>query len=142
MKWVNTEQNGWDVPIATEWIREHFKLSPGPKENRTGAHWADITSGDELLLLSDGGWLRSANGQTVPGQYRLFRFFAQTPRVQPIAYLLEPIGGGHFHNTSSDVSQRSDHVRAKCVNYIEALFAVEPLPWSGRAASSRKLRGT
>lgn len=138
MTWINTGINGWHVKPAITRVTDQYTLFA---EDQTGAHWMDTSTGDELVLLSDGGWRMVKNNEPYLSRYRLFRYFAATHAAQEISYLLNPIGRGEF-DASQAVAARYQTVRAKCVRYIDALFAADPLPWSGEAASSRKLMGT
>lgn len=123
MNWISTDINPWDLPVAKAAAKEVSLHPTGPPEDRTGAYWVDMDSGDELLLLSFGDanhW--TAQDGYLGGQYQLVRHFTQSRRLESITHLLKPIGGGHFSTQSEEPSQQPGRVRARCIDLVERLI--------------------
>lgn len=113
--WSRGLGRGWDLRWVRDVARTQFDLY---EEDRTGAWWADLDSGRQLALVSDGGWRMSLNGASYPSRYRVFDFDG-VEIVEQTEEVLGRLGhGGHF-DPQQEGAGRYQRVWEECVSAVE-----------------------
>lgn len=121
MRWVESGLNGWNA-FWWQATKSEFDLF---EEDRTGSRWINIDNGDEIILLSDGGWRMSMNGKPYRSRYRLFRRTAATKEVTEITDLLWPVGADF--DSAAEGTNRYAGVLKHCTEFINRLLSASQL---------------
>lgn len=117
MAWVNTGSNGWHA----DWWRKSYTEFEIFWEDGLGNRWMNTDNGDELVLVSDGGWRMAKNGHSYDSRFRAFRLHAASGVVREISDLLWPIMDGRF-DSSQEGSGRYSTVQKRCESHIDKIF--------------------
>ncbi|MBE1515181.1 hypothetical protein [Nesterenkonia halotolerans] len=128
MAWMNTGRNGW----FEDWFTRYSKTIEILDEDRTGHHWRENTTGNEIALVSDGGWRMTLNREPYMSRYRAFLYLADVDQVIEQQHLLEETSHqGHF-NPDETGAGRYSQIRRDSVNAIDAALRAR----QGAAAAS------
>lgn len=124
MAWINTGTNGWFRP----WWREHLAEVSVFEEDRIGDCWINTATGDEIVLISDGGWRMQLNGEDYPSRFRLFRHHPPTGATWELteAMLWPTSTRGHFDKEQS-AGARYTGARAECRALIDEVLGARRL---------------
>lgn len=115
MAWINTGQNGW----FKDWFKRYAETIEIFYDDHTGHHWREDTTGDEIVLVSDGGWRMTLNGEPYPSRYRAFLYLADVGQVIEQEHLLEDTSHqGHFKAAESGIGRYAG-VRQDCIDAID-----------------------
>lgn len=125
MSWVRTGESAWQRP----WFHDSGCAKELFWEDGTGTHWWDAPSGDEVIVVADGGWRMTYNGEPYESRYRVFRWFAGRGEVeeQTQLFLHSIPGGGHF-DPSGAGHERYATVQHECERAIDGLLGVTTAP--------------
>lgn len=116
MAWINTGRNGW----FEEWFTRYSKTIEIFDEDRTGAHWHDTALGDEIVLVSDGGWRMTLDAEPYRSRYRVFRFIADLDQVIEQPKLLQGVARGGGFDPDESAAGRYSQVRLEAIAAIDA----------------------
>lgn len=130
MKWIRMDGTGWDQDWVANEAAVQFDLL---EEDRQGAWWFDLDSGNQLALVMDGTWkmrVADATGavRAHESRYRVF-FRAACGDVQE---LTSGLLRGHSTRGKLDASAegtgRYDAVQEEAVRLIEQLLMGSEAP--------------
>lgn len=122
MTWINAGANGW----LTQWFQDHAKQIDIFRDDGTGHWWVNMSNGDEIVLVSDGGWRMMKNGQPYDSRYRLFRRNAASADVRELSGLLWPVKRGAF-NPDAKGSERYNEIQGRCQKFVDELLQALPI---------------
>lgn len=118
MAWINTGRNGW----FEDWFTRYSKTIEIFDEDRTGHHWREAVFGDEIVLVSDGGWRMTLNGEPYPSRYRAFRYIADLDQVIEQPGLLENTSHRGRFDPEKSAASRYAGVLSECAAAIDAVL--------------------